>query len=377
MQRPVPIWSLIVCGVVSLLIGMGLTSLLRSRGAVDHAAPKDVSAEALAAVKSYLDAGELQSAYDALLVAMRVAPGDEKVFAASLEFVRKAGKDGNDEAILLAQDIHQRAANLLPFLPLARLKKARTAHTQAGEELYASKKVTDPEDPLAEAKNLLTMARKANLPTFVKARLLHEVEAELGSQARRVASTTMKPEEEENFWQRWKAVKDDYEKVQKDLLVALYEEDCKPRIQAWAKKVDEFSKQRANPGLDEIHRANDEIFALVTEGQRISRDLTPYLEGGVEAAIKDNQNCEKRLNWLARLREWNYNRWALDRVDTVEKSRGSALDKLKSLAVIDETRLAPYVLQRFSEVWKMFFDKCMQDDKVEATKLRILREYQP
>lgn len=376
MQRPVPLWSLILGCVVSLLAGVGVDSLLRSPAPKD-AASKDASAE-LAVTNAHLNAGELQNAYDALLAAMRVAPSDEKVFDASLEFVRKAGKDGNDEAVPLAQDVHQRAANLIPFLPLTRLKDARLAHTQAGDELFASKKVGNPEDPLGEAEILLTAARQAKLPNFARARFLHEVEAELGSQARRVASTTMKPKDEENFWKRWKAVKDRYEEAQKDVLTALYQEDCRPKIRAWAKKVDEFNKQRASAGLDEIHRANEELLALVVEGQRISRDLTPYLEGGVDAAVKDNQDGgpDKHLNRLAQLREWNYNRWALDRVEKVEQSGGSALDKLRSLSVIDETRLAPYVGQRFTEGWKKSFEDCSKDDKVEATKLRILREYQ-
>jgi hypothetical protein len=376
MQRPVPVWALIVGSVVSLLAGLGLASLLRSHAPTD-AAPKDASAE-LAVASAHLNAGELQDAYDALLAAMRVAPTDEKVFDASLDFVRKAGKDGDDEAIPLAQDVHQRAANLIPFLPLARLKDARVAHTQAGDEVFASKRAANPEDPLAEAENLLTAARRASLPNFARARLLHEVEAELGSQARRVASTTMKPKDEENFWNRWKGVKDSYEDAQKDVLTALYQQECRPRIQAWAKKVDEFNKQRASASLDEIHRANEELLALVVEGQRISRDLTPYLEGGVDAAGKDNQEVgpDRHLNRLAQLREWNYNRWALNRAEKVEQSGGSALDKLRSLSVIDETRLAPYVGQRFTEVWKKFFEECSKDDKVEATKARILREYQ-
>lgn len=371
MQRPAPLWSLILGCVVSLLVGVGATSLLRSNP------PKDASAE-LAAVDVHLKAGEMQNAYDALLAAMRVAPSHEKVFDASLEFVRKAGLDDNDEAVPLAQDVHLRAANLIPFLPLARLKEARVAHTQAGDELFASKKATNPEDPLAEAENLLTAARQANLPNFVRTRLLHEVEAELGSQARRVASTTMKPKDEENFWKRWKAVKDRYEEAQKEVLTALYQEDCRPKIRAWAKKVDEFIKQKASPGLDEIHRANEDLLALFVDGQRISRDLAPYLEGGVDAAVKDNQDDgpDKHLNHLSQRRTWNYNRWALNHVEKVEQSGGSSLEKLRSLLVIDEARLGPYVGQLFTEGWKKVFEACSKDDKVEATKLRILREIQ-
>jgi hypothetical protein len=289
MQRPVPLWSLIPTAVISLLAGIGVAALLRSH-APNDAAPEDASAE-LDAVKSHLDAGETEEAYDALLAAMRIAPGDERVFDTSLEFVRKAGEAGNGEAIVLALDIHQRAANLIPFLPLPRLKEARATHTQTGDRLFADEEVMNPEDPLAEAASLLTAARRASLPTFARARLLHEVEAELGSQARRAASITMKPEDEEDFWNRWKVVKDCYEEAQKEVLIALYQEDCKPRIRAWAGKVDDFNKQGARAPLDGIHRVNEEeILALLIEGQRISRDLTPYLESGIEAAIKDNQD---------------------------------------------------------------------------------------
>lgn len=235
------------------------------------------------------------------------------------------------------------------------------------------------DDPLAEAESLLAGAGQQGLPSFAKARLLNEVEAELGAQARRVATSDISIEDAETFWKRWKAVKDRYEEVQKDVLAILYEEDCRPRLRAWLKKIDDFNKRRANTPLDAIHQTNDEILVLLVEGQRVSRDIAPYLEAGVEAANKDNQGSglDKHLARLAQLREWNYNRWALDRVEKVEQSGGTALEKLKSLSAIDDARLAPFVGQRFSEVWKKFFDACSKDEQVEATKFRILREYQP
>jgi hypothetical protein len=366
MQRSIyTIWG----GVIILLVGMVLGSCSCSPSPTDKPATRDASA-VLAAANAHLDAGEIQYAYDALLAAMRVAPGDEKVFNACLEFVGKAAKDANDESLPLAEDIYQRAANLIPFLPLARLKDARIAHTQTGYKLFGSEKVTNSEDPLAEAESLLLAAQRNDLPTSARASLLHEVEAELASQARRAA---MKPNDEESFWTRWREVKNRYEEVQKDVLNALYKDDCQPRIHAWVKKVEDI--ERAEVDLNQIHQRNEEIWALQVEGLRISRDLTPYLEAGIEAI--QQAELEKRLTWLARLREWNYNRWALDRVEQVEQSGGSDLDKLRSLAVIDETRLAPYVRQRFSEVWDKFFTNCSKEDKLEATKLRILREFQP
>lgn len=378
MQRLVPLWSLILVGVVSVIAAsIGAAVLFGSQSPKDTGSRDAV--EELAAVKSHLDAGEMQSAYDALLAAMRIAPGNEKVFETSLDFVRKAAKETNDEAILLAEDIHQRAGNLIPFLPLARLKQARASHTQVGDELFSGKKASDPVDPLTEAESLLNSASRADLPISARARLLHEVDAELGSQARHAVSMTMQPQAEKSFWNRWREVKDRYEDAQKNFLIAVYLDDCKPRMQKWISKVEEFYKRQANVTVEEIHDANEQIFALIDEGQRIGRDLAPFLEGGVEAAVKDNRESgpDVHLNRLTRLREWNYNRWALDRLEKVKKSNASVLERLKSIAVIDENRLAPFTAQRFNEVWGELFEKCSENDKVEATKLRILREFEP
>lgn len=188
----------------------------------------------------------------------------------------------------------------------------------------------------------------------------------------------MKPQETEASWKRWNKLKDNFDNAQKKFLAALYQDECKPRITAWRKKVDHFCTHKASVSLDQIHQANKEILALIVEGQRVARDLAPYLEGGVDIAVDDDKEdgTDKHLARLARLREWNYNRWSLDRIEKVEQSDDSAIKKLQSLAAIDETRLASYVGQRYAEVWKKFFDGCSKDDKVVATKLRILREYQ-
>ena len=61
------------------------------------------------------------------------------------------------------------------------------------------------------------------------------------------------------------------------------------------------------------------------------------------------KQAQQRQQNLGQLREWIYNRWTLNRMDRVERG-GIALDKLRSLAIVDETRLAPFVGQRFAEV---------------------------
>jgi hypothetical protein len=343
----------------------------------DGSTARDSAQEAIGLVIHHLQAGQVQYAYDALLAAMRIAPSDQAVFQASLDFIRKASATGNDDSMVLADDVYERAANLIPFLPLAQLEKARKDHTTVGNKLHPLKPGANQDNPLAESERLLD-AVNVGQPSFVRARLLREVETELGNESTQFASSQTPANNQDQFWKRWKTVKDRYDKAESALLADLYRETCQPQSLAWLKKVRDSDKEFAEVGLENIHQANSRILDLISDGQRITRDLAPYLEAGVPTAVQENQQdaLDNHLVRLSQLREWNYNRWALNRVERVEQSGGDNLEKLKSLAVLDESRLAPYVAQRFAEVWKKFFEECSKDDKVEATKLRILREYQ-
>jgi hypothetical protein len=123
---------------------------------------------------------------------------------------------------------------------------------------------------------------------------------------------------------------------------------------------------------------SERIRDLVTQGQRLEREFSSYLEGGVEAATKETGRdaLSRRIVQLSELREWNYNRWALTQVTQVEGNGTAGFESIKVLAAIDETRLSAYVGQRLAEAWKKAFDACSSEDKVEATKLRVRREYQ-
>ncbi len=340
------------------------------------------ASRALVLVRDYLQAGKMQDAYDALLAAMRMNPADYAVFQACLQFVAKATKENSEEDMALATDIHERAATLIPFLPLILLSEARQAHTDAGEALFPVKKQAKAEDPFADSEMLLSAAKQSDTPSAARATLLHEVESELNSQVRRVASTPDQSQEDQaSFWKRWKSVREDYDSAQKEVLAALYQDDCRPRLLDWRKRVADFKAHSADCPVDKIYAANTEIVDLVEDGTRISRDLAPYLEAAVTPAITDNgteqERLDRQLMQLAQLREWNYNRWVLDRIAKVKESSGKPFDKIKSLVGIDETRLAPYTLQQFTAAWQDQFDKCEESDtvheKVEATKLRILR----
>jgi hypothetical protein len=363
-----------------VFLALGLVLGLTAAWLIEFAeAPKaDGVQNALALENRSLAAGEMQDAYDALLAAMRIAPGDDRVFAASLEFVQQAVRTNNDDSLALAEDIHQRAANLIPFLPLSRLKSARAEHAELAKSLFPTKPPTKPDDPLAEADALLKAALDAQLPTFVRSRLVHDAELELGNQGSRAAVLQKRPDQQRHFWARWGSAKSRYDEAQSALLTNLYRENCQPRVGAWLKQATDLKAQATQESPQPTDQQSKRILELVTEGQRLERELSTYVEGGVEPATTDAKRDElnKQIVQLSQLREWNYNRWALVEVEQVEESGTKGLDSLKILANIEESRLSAYVGQRLSEVWKKNFDECSKDDKVTATQLKILREYQ-
>jgi hypothetical protein len=328
----------------------------------------------LAVAKDRLQEGNPQEAYDALLAAMRISPGNYDVFRASVEFIRKAAKI-TGEGWVLAVDIHERAAGLIPFLSLAHLKEARQSHTAIGNELFAPEQ-TQSDAPFAEVDKLLAVARRDDIPVEARAVLLNDLEGELNGYARQLASGAIE-EDGVSQWTQWQKMKTSYESVQKEVLEAMYKEDCQKRLTAWLKEVADFIKDKANCPLEEVHVVNKNIIDLANEGTRLYRDVTPFVEARIDAAIQNNKTAheiiEQQMVQLAQWREWNYNRWVVDRIARVNKSRGTPSERLASLVEIDDARLAPYAAQQFEETWKRLFDDCEDSEKVEATKTRILR----
>jgi hypothetical protein len=353
-------------------------ALMKDSIAKTQQSSPDATAE-IGAFEKDMSESNFQAAYDDLLAAMRISPESEKVFAACVKYIHAAASNTKDDGANLAQDVYQRAANLIPFLPLAQIKEARLVHTQIGDDLFGSKGDKSSEDPLLEVESLLAAGRRPNLPLNARSRLLQEVDAELGNQAKRFATMTLTANEESEFWDRWEKTKAQHESAQRELLAALYDGEVKPLLTAWGKRVAEISEQAAKTGVDGIRACNEQISILIADGERLNRDLSGYLEAAVPGAIADNKinGPEKHLAPLARLREWNYNRWTIAMVERVGKSEGSRLDKLKSLSVIDENRLAPYPSQSLSDAWRKDFDACSTEDKVRATKLRIMKDFQP
>ena len=129
--------------------------------------------------------------------------------------------------------------------------------------------------------------------------------------------------------------------------------------------------------------SSDDIPVVVQEGYRLRRDILPYAEAVIPQAVQDQKTLDERIDLLERTREWLYNQQTLNLISGLKDMQGKdskelpPIDKLKRLAAFDERHLSPYVSQRYQEEWNKLFAELKDDQKIEATKLRIMREVTP
>jgi hypothetical protein len=98
--------------------------------------------------------------------------------------------------------------------------------------------------------------------------------------------------------------------------------------------------------------------------------------------IQDPNSLEqvsKQLNRLVQHREWLYNLQVNQIIDEASNKNNKTKESLKPallrLAKIDEFRLSPYLLDKYTKTWKELFDKLTSDeDKLEVTKTRMIKE---
>ncbi|GIK53164.1 MAG: hypothetical protein BroJett014_21370 [Planctomycetota bacterium] len=112
---------------------------------------------------------------------------------------------------------------------------------------------------------------------------------------------------------------------------------------------------------------------LLNDGRRFLPELAPFAEADVPDAKRHLDDTYDRLERLTKAREMNYNLWALARIREAESSEGNKFGTCRLLVrEIDEQRLSPWVLERFTQIYKKLFEELSDSDKVLITRARIL-----
>jgi hypothetical protein len=333
---------------------------------------------ALGKIDDSLKSKDFQSAYDMLMVALRIAPSEPKILASIESFVNAANGTDSDEAQSLAEDLVGRSDALVAFQSPRTVADARKRVNALQEKAFPSSKQTDKVDFLdassstgtySDVEQLIKIAENSELKVshrtraVQQARLLLE-EIEFNSVVQGNSSLLISPEVLAKYQSR-------LEQAEDKCLVVLFQ-DKKTEVDAWIALADKSGKQLEG-GASTTYKDNIEATdKVIADGLDLMQQLTPFVKTNVEGAISLINQVSGKADRLQRMKNWLYNKRALAIITNAEASNGLPFRKLSDLAELKEESLSNYVIRRLNEVWDKNFQELTDGLKVEAVKLRIL-----
>lgn len=330
---------------------------------------------ALELAKQHLNAERYQHAYDAMLAAMRLNASDPALLQTVLHLVENMSSVPDDEAVDLAYDLYIRADGLIPFQPVELLAESRKKHLDTAKFFETSP--PPPADPFSGLASQLKAAASNEVPDSVRSNILQRARAELDDLAIQVATGEF-AQLPAKFWGRWEDARRELDDAERDLLESMYQK-LRHRILIWHNQESDAAVKNAySAKLEENEKLTKSINELLTEGYRLLRETAPYFAAQIPKAVADQKQgyLRNRIKLLERTREWIYNQRAIHSIQDAEAKSDTPLEQLRSLAEIDENRLAPYVAKRFQEVWGKLFEECTEKEQLAAVKARILGRFE-
>ncbi len=327
--------------------------------------------EALSKAADHLKKGEFDEAHDFLLVASRISATDRRLFDAVTDFIGKAKESRDDEIVALAEDLLDRGDSLVHFQSPRDVESARKRLAEMRASFPAPPKKPEPEPRSEPIRRLIELANDNKRPIELRIKATERAKNALDDawidSSPKEMGDDLTPDKIEDF--RKKA-----EEAEKGCIVKLLESSQG----GTAKWLDETGKL-----IDEKRNASQKTSTLlgdidkaITRGIDLLQEVTPYAKSGVKGAQEVSSKLEQRIGSLQRWKTWLYNREALEKIRAADTKDIAAETGLLSMAMIDESLLAPYVTERYAEVWKKLFDSLSEDRKVEMTKRRVLRSIQ-
>jgi hypothetical protein len=338
----------------------------------------------LSRARQHLEKQEFQQAHDYLLASLRLDPSEPTLFETVVGFVKATVKNADPKVEALAEDLYRRADLLVTYQPLDNLISARQQHVKLGE-LFAEKPggAGSPEseppaatDPFDEIRQSVDRAGDAAVPLPVRSKLLERARNDLNALAERAALKELDPLPAD-FWKRHSGMESGLEKEEIAVLLGLFSKQ-QDTIRKWLDGPCSTALAKARDADTETAPAAST--SLADELQACFRhlnSLTPFVDSSVPGAKQLHVELRDKMDLLDKTKEWLYNQQALRRIQSIEVSDEAIMDKIRRLVEIREERLAPYIATQFNRVWDDTFRKCNADDRLEATRLRIIRRDVP
>lgn len=329
--------------------------------------------EALSKAAEKLSRQEFIQAHDYLLVASRISATDIRLFNAVVEFVGKAKNSQDDEVVALAEDLLDRGDSLVHFQSPKDVESSRNRLVALRSAFPAPPKAPEPEPRSEAIRRLIGLASNKEYPVVLRTKAIERVKNALDeawidwSPSSNEPGNDLTPE-------KIKAFRKQAEDAEPGCLVELFEshrDDGTKWLDETGKLINEKKNASQQPSI-----LVGEIDKTISRGINLLQEVVPFAKFGTKGAQELYSQIEQRVGSLQRWRTWLYNQEALDTIRKADSNQRSAELNLRSMAKLDESLLAPYVSERYAEVWKKIFDSLDEDSKVEMTKARVLRTIQ-
>jgi hypothetical protein len=329
--------------------------------------------EALSKATEHLTMKEFAESHDYLLVASRISDTDRRLFNAVVEFIGKAKDSQDDEIVALAEDLLDRANLLVHFQSPKDVESSRKCLADLRAAFPVPPTKPQPESRSEPISRLIELANDNNRPIELRTMAVERARNALdeawidSSPSPRETGDDLTPDKIELL--RKKA-----EEAEKGCVAKLFE-SSQAGIAKWLEETGKLIDEKNNTSQRTPAFMGD-IDKAISRGIDLLQEVTPYAKSGVKGAPELSLKIEQRVGSLQRWKTWLSNREALEKIRAADTKDTAAETGLISMAKIDESLLAPYVAERYAEVWKKLFDSLSEDKKVEMTKQRVLRSIQ-
>jgi hypothetical protein len=330
--------------------------------------------EALSKAAEQLKKGEFAEAHDYLLVASRVSATDPRLFDAVTEFIGKAKDSQDEEVVALAEDLLDRGDSLVHFQSPKDLQSSRKRLADLRSAFPEPPKRPEPEPRSGPIRRLIELASNKDMPVELRSKAAERAKNAL-DEAMIDSPASPKEPGDDLTPDRIKEFQKKVEEAENGCVVELFKRS-RTSAQEWlgssGKLLDEGIP--ASPELAKGYL--DKLAKVIDQGMDRLQEVVPFAKSENVDAQKLLSDLQQRVGSLQRWKTWLYNREALEKIRVADTKNMAAETGLLSIATIDESLLAPYVAEKYAEVWKKLFDNLDENKKVEMTKRRVLKTMQ-
>lgn len=334
---------------------------------------------AISKANEKIEAKDYKLAYDYLLAAMLINPESPKVFDKIKYFIESSIKSDSDDDILFAYDLYSRLDKLIPYQTISSIEDKRIEYENL-LKLFEEDSSDQSSESLDEFSLLPTLnsisSQIANLdidhlPIDVSTISLQKIRSDLESIA--IDESINSSTNDSNYWKEWSELNANLDGIELKLLNKLYSK-IRKEYHSWESMFQE-TKEKALNNEDEYDFVEiKNIESLIEKGYILNSNINNFVLSGDEDAANDNNDMEKHLEELNKIKYWLHNKNCLFIIKEFKKDESlSEKSKLEELSNIDENNLSPYIHGRYQEYWNYLFEELNDADKVFITKHKIIK----